>query len=179
MTIFKLNLTNLGLDTRRRFSSDIIDDYRKIESKTIKNYKISGKSLPELRPKFISVSNGREFYYIIEDIKNKDIDLLNQITQTEEKQIKGTFDITKSKQLFDNEQIERTDNLKKDDSIFKTRLDSKIENIDITPEIKKIKLFFSGRDSLNISIPDDPNEIGAKFILKDSNFLKEGDFVKV
>jgi len=105
--------------------------------------------------------------------------LLNQITQTEEKQIKGTFDITKSKQLFDNEQIERTDNLKKDDSIFKTRLDSKIENIDITPEIKKIKLFFSGRDSLNISIPDDPNEIGAKFILKDSNFLKEGDFVKV
>jgi len=55
MTIFKLNLTNLGLDTRRRFSSDIIDDYRKIESKTIKNYKISGKSLPELRPKFISV----------------------------------------------------------------------------------------------------------------------------
>ncbi len=183
MPTFKLKLTDLGQSTRRRFSSDVIDDYRNIPVESIPNYKISKKPLPELRPKFLSVSNGREFYYIIDDIKIEDVNLTNQTTkiqqstQIEQKQTKDNFNISKSKQIFDNFQIKRLDNLKDKENIFKTKIDN--DNIDITDQLKKIKLFFPGRDTLFIKIPKDPNEIGVKFILKGVKPLNQGDFVKV
>ena len=177
MLTFRLNLKDLGHLTRRRFCSDVFDDYRKILVDSIPNYKISKDKPGEQRPKFLSVSNGREFYYIIEDIKIKDISLKNT-AKIEENQRKETFDTSKSKQILDISQIKRLDNIKNQESIFKTKIDN-INNIDITDKLKKITLFFSGRDTLFINMPKDPNEIGAKFILKGYKPIKQGDFVKV
>ena len=97
MATFKINLTDQGQTTRRRFFSDVIDDYRKITVESIPNYKISRKKPGEQRPKFSSVSNGRDFYYLIEDIKIKDVSLENTVNKTqpttkiEEKTNKGNI----------------------------------------------------------------------------------------
>lgn len=185
MTNFQLNLIDQGQSTRRKFLSDLIDDYREIPVQTIKNYKPSRRISPENKPKFLSVSNGREFYYLIDDVKIKDVSLENSLNKTqqflklEEKQTKDNFSIIKSKQIFDQSQVKRLDNLKDQENIFKTKIDSDVTSIDITDQLKKIKLFFPGRDTVFIKIPKDPNEIGAKFILKGVKPKNPGDFKKV
>ena len=117
---FNLKLEDLGQKTKRRFFSNVIDDYKEISVDSIENYKISRKKLPELRPKFISVANGRDFYYLIEDIKIENVSLENNInkvqqpTKIEKSQTKETFNISKSKDIFNQSQIERLTNIMKE-----------------------------------------------------------------
>jgi hypothetical protein len=186
-TQFILKLKDLGQETRRRFCSDVIDYYKNdnVDRETIPNYRISKKKVQETKPKFLSVAKGRDFYYLIEDILIKDIDtspesIKTQLsTQQEKKQTKETFDITKSSKVLDTQVQERETSHRDHNSIFTARLDSSISTIDITSQVKKVKMFFPGRDCMNIVIPEDPNEIGSKFILKGMKPMKRSDFKKV
>ena len=179
---FTLKLIDLGLNTNRRFATDIIDDYRGIPVNSIDNYKLSRKETSELRPKFISVAGSREFYYIIEDIKVKDVSLKNsvnkiqQLVKIEEKQTKETFDISKSKGILEQSQTQRLTNIKDQEIIFKTDIENN-SIIDITNQIKKVKFATSGRDSMNIVLLEDPND--GKFILKGNISIKQSDFKKI
>ena len=179
---FILKLTDLGLNTNRRFATDIIDDYRGIPINSIENYKLSRKETPELRPKFISVAGSREFYYLIEDVKIENVSLENNInkiqqpTKIEEKQTKQTFDISKSKGILEQSQTQRLINIREQEIVFKTEIENN-NIIDITNQIKKVKLATSGRDSMNIVLLEDPND--GKFILKGNTSIKQGDFKKL
>ncbi|PCI28353.1 hypothetical protein COB55_03970 [Candidatus Wolfebacteria bacterium] len=186
-TKITLKLEDQGKTTTRRFSSDVIDYYENdnVKRESIPNYKLSKKKVQETKPKFLSISKGRDFYYLIEDVLIRDVDLTIGGVKTqpptiqEEKQTKETFDTSKSSKVLDTEVQTRLTTNREQDSIFTTKIDNTITNIDITNQVKKVRMFFPGRDTLNIVIPEDPNELGVKFLLKGSKPLKQGDFRKV